>query len=142
MDQDLKEEGKAIIKEWAKKVLLVQDASNLTAVIRMWGTMQSDIRNHGAADGSWIDGPAVDKHPLNVMMLSKVTSMMRAHCDGIGGVTALELNENDTPITKDLFHTAYDATKKLAGCLTCGQEITNIKAPPDHDYCPDCGQEV
>lgn len=71
------------IQQVAKDVDEIQNASNITAVIRAWGEMQSVIHAHAHE----VLHVHPDRHPCNVAMLSKVTSLMRVNADCIGGVT-------------------------------------------------------
>lgn len=102
------------IQEAAAKVLEIQDASNITPVIRFWGEIQKVIFDD--TDGS---SESRRVHPLQIMMLSKVTSLMGAQCDGIGSVRIF-VHEGDAlhlPMStymRDVFSDAYAKTQRLA----------------------------
>lgn len=76
------------IQEAARLALLIQDAVNLAAVIRAWGDMQPAI----LAD---CDGQTrkVYEHPLQILMLSKATSLMAVDANGIGAVTKMDQDQ-------------------------------------------------
>lgn len=82
------------------KALSIQSACNLTAVLHSWAQASSVVRevlctNHG---------PEFNKHPINILYMSKVASMLAVNSDCIGGV-------NDD--TKDLAYWAFGEAKKL-----------------------------
>lgn len=78
-------------KKLVKDALQVQDAVNLRGVLLAW---------HKAACAIGTDW----RHPVNVLYLAKVSSLMALKTDGIGGVhTGSFADEN----YEDLFHKAY-----------------------------------
>lgn len=83
----------------AKKVVDIQDACNLTAVLGAWHEAARFLARH---EGN--ASPAFRIHPVMVMYLSKVTSLMELSTDGIGGVSIGH--------DEDAFRLAYDWCKK------------------------------
>lgn len=61
--------------------LAVQDASNLSGIILAWGRHQQAIKD--ACGGN---NEAYHHHPVNLLFISKITSLMRVNADCIGGV--------------------------------------------------------
>ena len=92
---DPNEEGplQVDVRRLASDVLAIQNASNITAVIATWGRMQGAIR---ALAG---DSRAAETHVLNVLMLSKVVSMMRVNADCLGGVTGQDAENENADLT-------------------------------------------
>lgn len=88
------------IAEVCKDALLIQDACNLQAIINTWGAMQSLVREDATKNGI-----IYQRHPVNVMMLSKIVSLMNVNADCLGGV------EDGN---KDMFVWAYDHVKQAA----------------------------
>jgi hypothetical protein len=86
------------IQEAARQAVLIQDASNIGPVIRLWGRMQTVL--YADADKYGVN---YKEHHLQVLMLSKITSLMPAKCDGIGGV----LLPGKNPDWNDAFSAAY-----------------------------------
>jgi hypothetical protein len=74
------------------EALFIQDACNLRAIIRAWAEMQPFVEGIPHRD------------PLNILMLSKVTSLMVLNASCIGGVSDGDNN--------DLFSKAYTIAKK------------------------------
>lgn len=79
----------------AKKVVDIQDACNLVAVLGAWHEAAKFLAHH---EGN--ASPTFRIHPVMVMYLSKVTSLMELSTDGIGGVSL-------SP-SEDAFRLAYD----------------------------------
>ncbi len=65
------------LQKAAETALLIQDAVNLTAILSAW-------REARRAAGSV---PASSVHPLDVLFLSKVSSLMGADSSALGSVT-------------------------------------------------------
>lgn len=86
------------IKDAAQKAMLIQDASNLQAVLRTWAECQSVIR----AD----TGYPYARHPVNILFMSKVSSLMQVDASSIGIIRNIEGD--------DLFGKAWDACEKTA----------------------------
>lgn len=83
----------------AQQALGVQNACNLAGVLGAWQRVQTIL-----ADAC--GGNATDKyrtHPVNILFLSKVVSLMGCGTDAIGGVYRGEA---------DLFREAYEACQR------------------------------
>lgn len=91
------------LKFHAQKVLQIQDASNLVAVLRYWGELASLLASR--EEVSTNAGKELIRHPLMILMASKVASMMVVNSDCIGGV-------EDS--TGDLFRGAYEWAQREA----------------------------
>ena len=89
------------IQEAARLAITIQDAVNLAAVVRTWADLQPVI----LAD---CDGQTrkVYEHPLQILMLSKVTSLMGVDANGIGSVSKMD---------QDLFGPAYKWAREVSG---------------------------
>ena len=70
------------MREAAQAALDVQNAVNLSGVLHSWANAQQVLREAcgGNASGDYL------RHPVNVLFLSKVTSLMAVATDCIGGV--------------------------------------------------------
>jgi hypothetical protein len=84
------------IKDAAQKAMLIQDASNLQAVLRTWAECQSVIRS----DSSY----PYARHPVNILFMSKVSSLMQVDASSIGIIRNIEGD--------DLFDKAWAACEK------------------------------
>ncbi len=87
------------VKDAAKDALAIQDACNLSGVLHAWADMQRSILDLG------LSAEDTRRHPVNVLLLSKVLSLTGMGGDCLGGV------ERDG---KDLFRGAYDACHTLS----------------------------
>lgn len=79
--------------------LRIQDASNLSGVLHAWADMQAIVR----AD-AFSRGIAYETHPVNILLLSKITSLMRVQSNSIGSVNRLKEDGEEV----DLFDSAYE----------------------------------
>ncbi len=92
------------IEEVARDALEVQNACNLSGVLHTWAAMQPAIRDAieaSAARGNFPEGRVLagyELHAVQILMLSKVLSLMKVDGDCIGGVSRGE---------QDLFRGAY-----------------------------------
>jgi hypothetical protein len=59
----------------------IQNACNLSGVLHSWARAQILIRDACKPSERY------ETHPINVMFMSKVASLMRVDCDCIGGVS-------------------------------------------------------
>ncbi len=78
------------IEEVARDTIEAQNACNLSGVLHAWADMQSVIRDVGSFP--------YEQHAAQILMLSKVLSLMKVDGDCIGGVSRGE---------QDLFRGAY-----------------------------------
>ena len=79
------------MKELARAALQVQDAVNLRGVLLAWHKAACEV------GPNW-------RHPINILYMSKVASLMGVRSDSIGGVWEGTAGEDDY---KDLFRSAY-----------------------------------
>lgn len=82
------------IQDAARDALLIQNASNLSGVIHAWANMQGAVLD---------DVGAGNLHAVNILMLSKIVSLMGVTTDCIGGVTV---------DGQDMFKPAYEWANK------------------------------
>lgn len=99
------------LAEATKLVLDIQDASNLHAVIRTWGELQPVIR---LAVSERQGGTSFETHPLQILMLSKITSLMRVRTDALGGVMR-DTGGEDWVGTADEWQRAYRWATEIVG---------------------------
>jgi len=100
------------MKEAAQTALDVQNACNLQAVLAAWARCQPTIRD-AQFSPSGIEhnvGGTARRHPVNVMFLAKVASMMVVATDCLGGV----YEDATIDSGKDLFREAYAECQRLA----------------------------
>lgn len=90
------------LQELAKICIDIQDACNLSGVLRTWADSQALIREVSGGGAAYV------RHHANVLFLSKITSLMVVNADCIGGVSGGSINP-------DLFRGAYDWAKKESG---------------------------
>lgn len=83
----------------AREAVLVQDACNLRGVLLSW---HKALCNENIARGGQ------HEQYLNILYLSKVTSLLRATTDGIGSVTIVD------PDGTDDFRAAYGWARNLS----------------------------
>jgi hypothetical protein len=74
----------------------IQNASNLSGVLHAWAAMSRLVREDAERMGT-----RYERHPVNVLLVSKVVSLMQVNVDSIGCVSNIE--------NVDLFHEAYKA---------------------------------
>lgn len=107
----------------AETALLVQDACNLTAVLGTWARLRGS--HYG-------NPPPASAHPVDVLFLSKVASLMTLDASSIGGVTL---------DGADVFAPAYEWCNAVAGkgaafvippCKRCGHALETS------GDCPNC----
>lgn len=92
------------ISQLAQEAIDVQNASNLRGVLRSWWeALCQDCVGHGSPE----------ELNLNAPYLSKVTSLLCASADGIGGV---HVRMNGLKVIQDPigFSSAYDWAKKAS----------------------------
>lgn len=94
------------INDVARTALAIQDAVNLQAVLNTWAKVQSVVR--ADAERLRID---YRRHPVNIMFMSKVASLMVITADCIGGIYKGGQVEG---YSDDLFVAAYGAVSDLA----------------------------
>mgnify|MGYP001565883317 FL=1 len=105
--------------EAARLALDVQNACNLSGVLQSWARVQGCIISTCASKPSG----EFRRHPIQVLFLSKIISLMTVGADCIGGVYEGGTSEGG----KDLFCKAYawcqdEASKEeIEGCTRCGQ---------------------
>lgn len=88
------------------KALSIQSACNLTAVLHSWAQASSVVReairtNHG---------DTFNKHPINILYMSKVASMLAVNSDSIGGVNGTKPGEQSD---SDLAYWAFGEAMRL-----------------------------
>jgi hypothetical protein len=83
-----------------KSALLIQDACNLSGVLKEWAKHTGALIEDAGGTGE-----SFRQHPVNVLFLSKVTSLMAVHCDSMGGVASYD--------ERDLFRDAYTTAQWL-----------------------------
>lgn len=88
------------LKEAARDALAVQDASNLSGVLHSWAALQGRLMQ---LFGNF-DADKYLRHPLNVLFMSKVASLMGVRTDAIGGCYTGTPGEEDYA---DQFRKAY-----------------------------------
>lgn len=74
-------EERVALKRAASTALNIQNACNLGAIVRAWGEAQPAIR---AATRS---SEAMHVHPVQLLFLSKITSLMSVRSDSIGSIS-------------------------------------------------------
>lgn len=97
------------LKDAAVAAMQVQDACNLSGVLHSWAQCQTVLMNacHGNHSHDY------RRHPVNVLFLSKVASLMQINADNIGCVTSIE--------DADLFQEAWEE---------CGKISSNVPPTP------------
>jgi len=88
------------LKDAARDAIAVQDASNLSGVLHSWAALQRPLMD-------LCGGNATEKyrrHPLNVLFMSKVASLMGVKTDPLGGCYVGTPGDDDY---KDEFRAAY-----------------------------------
>ena len=85
-------------QEIARELLAIQDASNLRGVLRAWHKMLCSTYSGKLED----EGPA--RFAVNVLMLSKVASLLRLEADAVGSVKSWDAEEQEDT---DAFGPAY-----------------------------------
>lgn len=99
-------EAEAVYK-LAKDALQIQDASNLRGVILAW---HKAICNDAVARGGQVE------EFLNILYLSKVTSLLKAETDGIGSVTIPDVDDAEgRPQVVADFRMAYEWAERCTG---------------------------
>lgn len=84
------------IQEAMQKAVMIQDACNPQAVLRVWSEAQPAVR----ADTRY----SYMRHPVNVLFMSKLASLMEVNVTCIGSISGID----DT----DLFTQAYNACEE------------------------------
>lgn len=87
-----------------RDALDVQDASNLSGVLLTWARYQPVLKDLCGGNND-----RYHKHPVNILFLSKVTSLMGVNADCLGGVDG---GLKDSTEIEDLFALAYDYCKR------------------------------
>ena len=94
------------VKDAARAALEVQNAVNLAAVLHAWAGVQSALIFDCASNASG----AFRRHAVQVLFLSKISSLMTVATDCLGGVYAQATIDSG----QDLFTEAYEQCKQLA----------------------------
>ena len=79
-----------------KEAILIQDAVNVTAIVGAWNRARIELRDYTNANTRMLD----------VLYMSKLSSLLKFNTDCIGGVTFED---------KDAFREAYDYARTLTG---------------------------
>ena len=87
--------SKSELRKAAETALSIQDACNLTAVIGSWSRLRSAYGNP----------PPASAHPIDVLFLSKIASLVTLSADSIGSVSL---------DGADVFAPAYEWCKAVA----------------------------
>lgn len=80
--------------------LAVQNASNLSGILHTWANHQPIIKELCGGNND-----RYHKHPVNILFLSKVTSLMGVNADCLGGVDG---GFADSKEIENLFELAYN----------------------------------
>jgi hypothetical protein len=94
----------AAVKKAAKDAIEVQNACNLSGVLLAWHQAACALMAHHQSNSD----PLFLRHPINILFMSKVSSLMGVNTDCIGGIKAPQRGE-----MVDAFSQAYDACKEL-----------------------------
>lgn len=87
-----------------REAIDVQDASNLSGVLLTWVRYQPILKDLCGGNND-----RYHKHPVNIMFLSKVTSLMGVNADCLGGVDGGFEGHGEI---ENLFDLAYDYCKR------------------------------
>lgn len=88
--------GDKTLAQLAQEAIDVQNASNLRGVLSSWHKALCAV-GHGSPE----------ELMLNALYLSKVTSLLQADCDGVGGIS-IHANNHQPLIQHMEFETAYE----------------------------------
>lgn len=99
-------------REAVRTALAIQDAANIGPVIREWAAMQAVIYEAVHQDPSQF---TTRNHPLQILMLSKVVSLMSVDASCIGGVTRGEIAGEYVDLFRHAYHWACERHLKENG---------------------------
>lgn len=97
----------ATMKDHAQTVLDIQNAVNLTAVLRAWAEASLFLARQGQSNVSG----TFRRHPIQVLYMSKVANLMCVGTDCLGGVYSGAMSNEGG---KDLFREAYEWCERAA----------------------------
>lgn len=91
------------LKKAAQDARDVQNASNLSGILMAWHKAACAVNNEHLPHGEML------RHPINLLFMSKVASLMQVNTDCIGGIQ-IPINGE----MKDAFSTAWNACEEIA----------------------------
>lgn len=89
------------LQQIAQDAINIQNASNLQAILGVWASMQTLIREDTVSRRT-----GYERHPINILMASKVASLMQVNVSSIGVITSID--------NRDLFSSSYKWAEEVS----------------------------
>jgi len=111
------EETEMTLKEAARAALDAQNACNLAGVIGAWKGAQHALIMSMSSNASG----GFRRHPIQILFLSKIVSLMVVNADCIGGVYAGGSVDGGNDLFREAHGWCQDVAAKDEVCAQCGQ---------------------
>jgi hypothetical protein len=97
-----------LMADACRDALEIQNACNLSGVLHTWAAMQPLLMDFAKSNASG----HYRRHPVNILMLSKVVSLMTVGADCIGGVyEGMAVESYDADLFRDAYAWCRDNAK-------------------------------